>query len=355
MTVQGVRIGQRSVGGTDDPPFIVAELSANHNGSLEHALDIMTACADAGADAIKLQTYTADTITIDMDSPDFRIDHGPWKGRTLYDLYDDAHTPWEWHEALFEHGAKLGLAVFSSPFDASAVDFLEEFNPPAYKIASFEAVDTPLIEKAAATGKPLIISTGMAEAIEIERALAAARGAGSGEVVLLHCVSAYPAPADQANLRVIPSMKERYGVPIGLSDHTMGSSVAVAAVAVGACMIEKHVTLRRADGGPDSHFSLEPNELARLVDDCRTAASALGSATVERTEAERDNTQFRRSLYAVADIAQGETLNAENVRSIRPGYGLPPHRLNEVLGKRAACSIGRGEALRADLIDGFEG
>lgn len=352
MSPDPIRIGDRSVGGYGDPPFLVAELSANHNGSLEHALRIMEACADAGADAIKLQTYTADTITLDIDAPGFRIEHGPWAGRRLYDLYDDAHMPWDWHEALFAKGRDLGVVVFSSAFDHTAVDFLEQFDPPAYKIASFEAIDSPLIERAAATGKPLIISTGVATRDELDEAVAAARRGGDGGLMLLHCISSYPAPAEQANLRVIPALRKRYGVPVGLSDHTMGDAVATAAVALGAAAIEKHVTLRRADGGPDSHFSMEPPEFGALVQSCRTAAAALGSPSVERTEAETANTQFRRSLYAVADIAAGDRFTTDNVRSIRPGYGLPPKDLPRVLGRTAARDIPRGTALSDDLLAG---
>ncbi len=350
MTIGSVKIGKRSVGGPGDPPFIVAELSANHNGSLDAALAIMDACAKAGADAIKLQTYTADTITIDCDRPEFHIDGGPWAGRSLHELYDEAHTPWDWHAALFEKGRSLGIEVFSSPFDHSAVDFLEQFDPPAYKIASFEAIDIPLIEKAASTGKPLVISSGMATHEELNDAVAAARRAGSGEMILLHCVSAYPAPVEEVNLTTIPAMQVRYGVPIGLSDHTIGGTVAVAAVALGAAMVEKHVTMRRADGGPDSHFSAEPEELAKLVEDCRTAALALGSPDVERTAAETASVQFRRSLYVVEDIAAGEVFTERNVRSIRPGYGLPPKELPNVLGQRATVDLSRGTALNSGHI-----
>ena len=337
--------------GPNHPPFVVAELSGNHNGDVNRAFSIMEAARDAGADAVKLQTYTADTITIDHDGPQFRITGGPWDGRTLYQLYQEAATPWEWHEALFEKGRELGITVFSTPFDPSAVDFLEDHGAPAYKIASFEIVDLPLIEKTAAVGKPLIISTGMANRDEIAEAVATARRAGCDQLALLHCVSAYPAAPDDYNLHTIVDMARSFGTVVGLSDHTLGNAVAVAAASLGASIIEKHVTLSRADGGPDSTFSCEPGEFKTLCEDVRTAWKALGSTRYARTEAERGNMIFRRSLYAVADIGKGEVLTGANIRSIRPGYGLPPKNYPRLLGRRAIEPIARGTPLDWDLVE----
>lgn len=345
LEIAGRRIGPEM------PPYIVAEISGNHGGRLERALEIITAARDAGADAVKLQTYTADTLTIDHDGPDFLIGSGLWKGRRLHELYGEAHTPWAWHEALFDHCRRLGITCFSTPFDNTAVDLLERLGAPAYKIASFEAVDLPLIRRAAATGKPLIISTGIADLGEIGEAVAAAREAGCRDLVLLHCVSAYPAPAEDMNLRTIPHLADAFGVVAGLSDHTLGTAIAVAAVAIGATMIEKHVTLRRADGGPDAEFSLEPRELAELVQSCRKAQAALGRVSYAREASERDSLVFRRSLYAVTNIAKGEVLSADNVRSIRPGYGLAPKHLQSIMGRRARTDIKRGTALQWSLLD----
>ena len=342
-------IGGRSIG-PGQPPYIIAELSGNHNGDIARALRLVEIAKEAGADAVKLQTYTADTITIDHDGPDFLIQGGPWNGRRLYELYNEAHTPWDWHPALFEHAAKLGIHCFSSPFDATAIDFLQELDAPAFKIASFEIIDTPLIRRAAATGKPLIISTGMATPEEIDEAVGAARSAGSGGIALLHCVSGYPTPAEQANLARIHALMTRYDCPIGLSDHTLGTDVAIASVALGASIIEKHFTLARADGGPDAAFSLEPQELKALVKGARTAFAALGSAEYGLAAAEQGNVMFRRSLYVVRDIAAGEPLTESNVRSIRPGYGLPPKHIDTVIGRSAARGIRRGTPLSFDLI-----
>lgn len=345
-----INIAGRPIG-PDAPPYIIAEMSANHLGELDRALAIMTAAKQAGADAVKLQTYTADTITLDHDGPEFRIQGGLWHNRTLYDLYREAHTPWDWHPRLFDHGRALGITVFSSPFDPTAIELLEKLNAPAYKIASFEIVDLPLIERAAATRKPLIISTGMAGPDEIAEALAAARSTGTGDIVLLHCVSGYPTPAEESNLKRIRALAERYEVLIGLSDHTHGTTCAIAGVALGAVVVEKHLTLRRDEGGPDAAFSLEPDELATLVRDCRAAFAALGTGAEERTASERPNMKFRRSLYVVRDMAPGDAFTAETVRSIRPGLGLPPKHYREILGRRAKRAIRRGTPLSWDFVD----
>lgn len=346
-----VHIAGRAIG-AEEPPYVIAELSGNHNGDIARAFRLIDAAKEAGADAVKLQTYTADTITIDHDGPGFIIEGGLWHGRKLYDLYAEAHTPWDWHPALFEHARKAGITCLSSPFDATAVDLLESLDAPAYKIASFEIVDTPLIRRAAATGKPLIISTGMATGDEIADALGAAReGNPNAELVLLHCVSGYPTPAEEANLARVQSLAAKFGVPVGLSDHTLGVEVAIASVALGAVIIEKHVTLARADGGPDAAFSLEPDELAALVKGARTAHAALGRADYGRAESEKGNMAFRRSLYAVADITAGEIFTEANVRSIRPGYGLAPKELPNLVGRRAARAISRGTPMAWDLVD----
>lgn len=349
MTAE-IRIAGRRIG-PGHRPYVVAELSANHLGGLERALAIVDAAARAGVDAVKLQTYTPDTITIDHTGPGFVLESGPWRGRRLYELYQEAHTPWQWHAALFERARALGIAAFSSPFDASAVSLLESLGCPAYKIASFELVDPALIAAAAATGKPLLLSTGMADGKEIAEAIAAARAAGAREVALLHCVSSYPSRVEDSNLRTIPDMAQRFGVPVGLSDHTLGTTVAVAATVLGACVIEKHATLRRADGGPDAAFSLEPDELARLVEDAAAAFAALGAIHYAPEESELAMRALRRSLYVVADMAPGETFTQQNLRSIRPGHGLPPRHLPEVLGRRARGAIARGTPLSWSLVD----
>jgi len=353
MKTHTLSISGRTIG-PGHPPFVVAEMSGNHNGDLDRALAIMEAAKDAGADAVKLQTYTADTITIDHDSPEFLIKGGPWDGRRLYDLYQEAHTPWDWHEALFDKGRELGLIVFSSPFDETAVGFLEKLDCPAYKIASFEAVDLPLIACAAATGKPVIISTGMANQQEIDAAVCGARKNGAGGLALLHCVSAYPALPEEANLRTIPHMMANFEVAVGLSDHTPGIGVAVASVALGACFIEKHFTLSRDDGGPDAAFSLEPPGLETLTRECHAAWEALGDVCYERTPGEKSNALLRRSLYVVKDIAQGEAFTEENIRSIRPGHGLPPKHYGEILGRKAKHALARGAALQWPDIEGVE-
>ena len=341
--------------GAAHPPYIVAELSGNHNGDIERAFALIEAAKAAGADAVKLQTYTADTITLDHDGPGFALTDGLWAGQTLYQLYQEASTPWDWHESLFAKAREVGITCFSSPFDPTAVALLEELGAPAYKIASFEIIDTPLIERVAATGKPVIMSTGMASLDEIGEAVEAARSAGSGEIALLQCTSGYPTPPEDSNLLTIPDLAERFGGVVGLSDHTMGTSVPVAAIALGATLVEKHFTLRRADGGVDSAFSLEPEELKRLCADCRTAWTALGRVSYERAPSEAPSELARRSLYAVADIAEGEELTERNVRSIRPAYGLAPKHLPKhlpnVLGRRAARAIARGTPLDWSLIE----
>jgi len=304
----------------------------------------------AGADAIKLQTYTHETITMDCDSDEFQIKGGLWDGQTLYELYKGAHMPWAWHKPLFEKAKELDITIFSSPFDFTAVDLLEDLDAPAYKIASFEVIDLPLIKRVAQTGKPMIISTGMANKVEIEEAITTARENGCEELVVLHCVSGYPAPADQYNLRTIADIATRFNVLSGLSDHTIENATAVASVALGACLIEKHVTLDRSGGGADDSFSLEPKELAELCTDTKVAWQAMGKVNYERTEAEQGNVKFRRSLYVVKDIAAGETLTAENVKSIRPGFGLAPKHYDVILGKKAKCLIPRGTALTFDVI-----
>ena len=338
--------------GPDFEPYVICELSGNHNGRLDRALKLLETAAATGADAIKIQTYTPDTITIDHDGPGFRIEGGLWDGRTLYDLYGEAQTPFEWHEPLFAKAKDLGVTLFSTPFDESAVDLLERFDAPAYKIASFEAVDLPLIAYVARKGKPMIISTGMANQEEIGDAVTTARGNGCPGLVLLHCVSSYPAPIGDANVRTVPLLAQTFDCVAGLSDHTPGTAASVAAVATGASVIEKHFTLSRADGGPDAESSMEPGEFAALVSDCKNAWRALGTAGFDLQGSERGSLTFRRSLYVVADIAAGEAFTSDNIRSIRPGHGLPPKHLPQVIGKRATRALRRGEALAADMIEG---
>lgn len=344
-----LRIADKTIG-RQASPYIIAELSGNHNGVLDRALALVDAAAKSGADAVKLQTYTADTITIDVDRPEFRINGGLWDGRSLYELYQEASTPWEWTGALFERARQHGMHCFSSPFDPTAVDFLQEFDPPAFKIASFELVDTPLIRKAAATGKPLIMSTGIADYGEIEEALAAARQGGARDVILLHCISAYPAKPEEMRLGTIQALRDAFGVEVGLSDHTLGSAVSVASIALGATVIEKHMTLARADGGPDAAFSLEPLEFTQLVADCRMAHAALGPAKGNRSGIGGANAQFRRSLYVVSDVAAGEAITSAHVRSIRPGHGLAPKYLDNVLGRVATRNLKRGEPVDWTMI-----
>ncbi|MDW2075413.1 pseudaminic acid synthase [Vibrio sp. 1863] len=337
--------------GLDHPPYIIAELSANHNGDINRAFQIMEEAKKAGADAIKLQTYTHDTITIDCDSEEFQIHGGLWDGQTLYELYKGAHMPWEWHKPLFKKAKELGITIFSSPFDFSAVDLLEELDAPAYKIASFEVIDLPLIKRVAQTGKPMIISTGMANEEEIAEAIETARDNGCEDLVVLHCVSGYPAPAEQYNLKTIADISERFGVLSGLSDHTIDNATAVASVTLGACLIEKHVTMDRNGGGADDSFSLEPKELQALCRDTKTAWLAMGQVNYERTEAEKGNVKFRRSLYIVKDIQAGEVLTEAHVRSIRPGFGLAPKYLEVVLGKVASQDLAKGTALQLEHLN----
>lgn len=347
MTNTTVKINERCIG-ESFPPYIIAEMSANHNGNIENAFKLIEIAKTSGADAIKIQTYRPDTITLDCDTPDFQINGGLWDGRTLYELYEWAHTPWEWHERLFKKAKEVGITLFSSPFDFTAVDLLEELNAPAYKIASFEAIDIPLIKYVANTGKPMIISTGMATVEEVQDAIDAAHEGGCEDLIVLHCVSGYPAPAADYNLRTIPDMGKKFGVLIGLSDHTIDNATAVASVALGACMIEKHITLDRKGGGPDDSFSLEPKELAELCKSTKIAWEAMGTVNYERKESERDNVKFRRSLYAVKDINKGDIFTRENVKSIRPGHGLPPKYYDELLGKISIEGIKRGAPIKKE-------
>lgn len=344
-----IEIDGRKIG-PDFEPYVICEVSANHNGDLNKALAMLDAAAATGADAIKLQSYTPDTITIDHDGPGFIIEGGLWHGRQLYDLYKEAQTPFEWHAALFERARALGVTLFSTPFDETAADLLADLGAPAYKIASFEAIDLPLIAYVARKGKPMIISTGMSNLGEINDAVRTARDNGCDQLVLLHCVSSYPAPDEQSNVRTVPHLAEAFGVVGGLSDHTAGSAVSVASVALGGSVIEKHFTLRRADGGPDSAFSLEPEEFTALVTDCKRAWRALGRVGYDLQGSERGSTVFRRSLYVVADIAAGKPLTNTNVRSIRPGHGLAPKHLPAVLGRLAARDLRRGDPLSWDAI-----
>lgn len=345
-----MKIGNREIG-HGHPPFVIAEMSANHNQSLQRALEIIDSAAACGADAIKLQTYTADTLTIDCDRPDFMIKGGLWDGYKLYDLYKWAQTPFEWHQAMFERARQRGVIVFSTPFDETAVDLLESLDAPAYKIASFEVVDLPLIRYVASTGKPIIMSTGMASEQEIEEAVTTARDAGCKDPLLLHCISSYPAPMDQANLRQIPELARRFGVATGLSDHTLGTTAAVAAVALGACAIEKHFTLSRADKGPDSEFSLEPADLVRLCTDARDAWLALGRSGYERQASEEGSKMIRRSVYFVRDLSAGAVVGPTDIRRIRPGMGLAPKHFDDIIGRRLKVAVTRGTATSWDLFD----
>lgn len=347
ITIAGRAIGR------GHPAFIVAELSANHRNDVKTALALVREARRAGADAIKLQTYTPDTMTVDVDAPPFRIDAGPWAGRTLYDLYTEAHTPWSWHEDVKQAAVDEGLIWFSTPFDASAVAFLESLDAPAYKIASFELVDLPLLEAVARTGKPVIVSTGMGAEDEIAEAVDTVRRYGNGGLALLKCTSAYPAEPRDMHLASIPALRERFDVDVGLSDHTRGPTVAIAAVALGACIVEKHLTLDRGAGGPDAEFSVEPSEFADLVARVREAEAAIGAGSAVApsiADSERPNLAFRRSIFVVADMAEGEAFTVRTIRCVRPGDGLKPRFWNEVIGRRAAKPIARGTPLAWDLI-----
>lgn len=344
-----IRIDGREIG-QESPPYVIAEMSANHDGNLDTALKIIEQAKQVGANAVKIQTYRPDTITLQSDLPEFQITTGLWTGRTLYDLYQWAHTPWEWHPALFEHARSLGITLFSTPFDNTAVDLLENLNAPAYKIASFEAIDLNLIRYVAGTKKPIIISTGMADAEEIEEAIDAAHAGGCRELAVLHCVSGYPAPPADYNLRTIPDLITRFGLVTGLSDHTLDNTTAIASVALGASIIEKHFTLDRNGGGPDDSFSLEPAELRALCKDTLTAWQALGTINYEQKSSEKGNIQFRRSLYFVKDLQAGDIITPDAVRSVRPGFGAKPKFLNSILGRRVKKDIPANTPVKLDII-----
>ena len=339
-----ITINGREIGNSFSP-YVIAEMSANHNGDINNAFKIIDMAKSSGADCVKLQTYTPDTLTIDSKLPDFQLTEGLWAGQSLYELYEGAFMPWEWHKPLFDYAKKVGITIFSSPFDNTAVDLLEDLNAPAYKIASFEAVDLPLIKYVAQTGKPMIISTGMANFEEIQEAIEAAREGGCKELAILHCVSGYPAPAEDYNLRTLVDMQGKFGLVTGLSDHTIDNTTAITSVALGASIIEKHVTLDRNGGGPDDSFSLESEELKQLCAGSKTAWESLGSIDYGRKSSEQANVKFRRSLYFVKDIKEGEVITKEHVKSIRPGYGLPPKYLNEIIGKKSKHTVTKGTAI----------
>ena len=334
----------------ENPPYVIAEMSANHNGDINNAYKIIDMAKTAGADAVKLQTYKPDTITMDMRTPEFMIEGGLWDGQSLYELYESAFMPWEWHKPLFEYAQKIGITIFSSPFDNTAVDLLEDLNTPAYKIASFEAVDLPLIKYVAQTGKPMIISTGMADAEEIQEAIEAAREGGCKELAILHCVSGYPAPAEDYNLRTLVDMQQRFGLVTGLSDHTIDNTTAISSIALGVSIIEKHVTLDRDGGGPDDSFSLEEEGLKELCVGAKTAWQSLGKVDYGRKSSEQGSVKFRRSLYFVKDINAGDLITDEYIMSIRPGFGLSPKYYEQILGKIAKCDIRHGTPVSFDLI-----
>ena len=344
-----LKIGNRKVG-QDQEPFIICEISANHNGQIDRALELISAAASTGCDAIKLQTYTPDTMTIDHDSDEFRIKEGLWKGYKLYDLYKEAQTPFEWHQELFSHARNLGVEILSTPFDESAADLLELLDVPAFKIASFELTDLPLIRHVAKKGKPIIISTGLASLHEIGTAVDAAHTEGNDQIILLHCVSSYPAPISQSNVRTVKHLSDTFGVVSGLSDHTLSNAAAIASIALGGAVIEKHFTLRRSDGGPDAAFSLEPQEFTRLTKECKEAWHSLGKVDYSLKEAEKQNLKFRRSIYFVNDLQEGSIVTATDVKVIRPGFGLPPVEIERIIGRRLKASVARGQATNWELF-----
>jgi pseudaminic acid synthase len=344
-----IKINDRKIG-VDHSPYVIAEMSANHNGDINNAYKIIDMAKASGADAVKLQTYHPDTITMDMSTPEFMIEGGLWDGQSLYELYKGAFMPWEWHKLLFNYAEKVGITIFSSPFDNTAVDLLEDLNTPAYKIASFEAVDLPLIKYVAQTGKPMIISTGMADAQEIQEAIEASREGGCKELAILHCVSGYPAPAADYNLRTLVDMQKKFGLVTGLSDHTIDNTTAITSVALGSSIIEKHVTLDRNGGGPDDSFSLESEELKQLCVGAKTAWDALGSVDYGTKSSEQANDKFRRSLYFVKDIEAGEIITKEHIKSIRPGYGLPPKYLNKIIGQKVGVNMKKGLPVSWDVV-----
>lgn len=344
LEINGRRIG------LDYSPYLIAEMSANHNGSINNAFKLIELAKKSGADAVKMQTYRPDTITIDCHTDDFQIKSGLWAGQTLYELYASAYTPWEWHKPLFEYAKNLGITIFSTPFDKTAVDLLESLNAPAYKIASFEAIDLPLIRYVAKTGKPLIISTGMASLDEIDEAVDAAKRGGCKNLAILHCVSGYPAPAAEYGLKTIPAMISRFGLVTGLSDHTLSNTTAITSIGLGASIIEKHFTLNRQGGGPDDSFSLEPQDLANLCADCKTAWSALGEISYGKKTSEKESIRNRRSLYFVVDLKAGDLLTDQNVRSIRPGMGIPPKHYDSIIGKKVIVDVSRGTPVSWSLI-----
>lgn len=345
LSIKGRKIG------AGYPPYIIAELSANHNGNIQRALETIKAASDSGADAVKIQTYTADTMTIDCDAEDFMIRGGLWDGFKLYDLYKKAETPFHWHRVIFDYASSIGMTIFSTPFDESAVDLLESLRVPAYKVASFEATDIPLIKYIASKRKPIILSTGMCSELEIQEAVDVIRSEGVSDIVLLHCISSYPAPINCANMLQMQNIAKRFNCYTGLSDHTLGNTASLVAVSLGASVIEKHFTLRRSDGGADSEFSIEPNELKSLCSDSFDAWSALGRASFDRDEVENPSKQFRRSIYFVKDIKAGEVISDEHIRRIRPGYGIPPKYFNQLIGKRVLVDVKRGTAATWSLIN----